>query len=93
MALQHVEGKQFGDVKIYALSTCPWCKKTKKLLDDLGIEYYFTDVDLLSDQEKEEVMETVRRWNPNVSFPTIVVNDSRCIIGFREDELREALDI
>ncbi len=93
MALQRVEGKQMGDIKIYALSTCPWCKKTKKLLDDLGIEYYFCDVDLLTGEEKNKAMEVVRKWNPSASFPTIVVNDSRCIIGFREDELREALDI
>jgi glutaredoxin-like protein NrdH len=38
-------------------------------------------------------MAVVRKWNPSVSFPTIVVNDTRCIIGFREDEIREALDI
>jgi glutaredoxin-like protein NrdH len=93
MALQHVPGKQLGDVKIYALSTCPWCKKTKKLLDDLGVDYYFTDVDLLTGEEKNKAMAIVRKWNPSVSFPTIVVNDSRCIIGFREDEIREALDI
>jgi glutaredoxin-like protein NrdH len=93
MALQHVPGKQYGDVKIYALSTCPWCKKAKKLLDDLGVEYYFTDVDLLTGEEKNKAMAVVRKWNPSVSFPTIVVNDARCIIGFREDELREALNI
>lgn len=93
MVLQHVPGKQLGDVKIYALSTCPWCKKTKKLLDDLGVDYYFTDVDLLTGAEKNKAMAIVRKWNPSVSFPTIIVNDTRCIIGFREDELREALDI
>jgi glutaredoxin-like protein NrdH len=93
MALQHVPGKQYGDIKIYALSTCPWCKKTKKLLDDLGIDYYFVDVDLLTGDEKKKVMEVVRRWNPSISFPTIVVNDARCIIGFREDEIREALNV
>jgi len=93
MALQHVPGKAYGDVKIYALSTCPWCKKTKKLLDDLGVEYYFTDVDLLTGEEKNKAMAVVRKWNPSASFPTIIVNDSRIIIGFREDELREALNI
>jgi glutaredoxin-like protein NrdH len=93
MALQHVPGKQLGDVKVYALSTCPWCKKTKKLLDDLGVDYYFVDVDLLTGEEKNKAMAVVRKWNPSVSFPTIIVNNTRCIIGFREDELREALDI
>lgn len=93
MALQHIPGKQYGDIKIYALSTCPWCKKTKKLLDDLGVDYYFTDVDLLTGDEKKKAMEVVRKWNPSASFPTIIVNNARCIIGFREDEIREALNI
>ena len=33
MALEHVAGKNVGDIKVYALSTCPWCKKPKALLD------------------------------------------------------------
>jgi len=37
MGLTHVDGKKAGHIVIYALSTCPWCKKTKKLLDDLGV--------------------------------------------------------
>jgi len=37
MGLKHVGGKNASHVVIYALSTCPWCKKTKKLLDDLGL--------------------------------------------------------
>ena len=45
MALEHVSGKNAGDVKLYALSTCPWCKKIKTLLNELGVEYYFVDVD------------------------------------------------
>ena len=32
MALQHVAGKNKGHIVLYALSTCPWCGKTKKLL-------------------------------------------------------------
>jgi len=47
MAIQHVHGKNVGHIMLYALSTCPWCKKTKKLLDDLGVEYYYEDVDFL----------------------------------------------
>ena len=56
MALKHVPGKKVGDIKIYALSTCPWCKKTKDLLDSLGIEYSFEDVDLLTGEEREKTV-------------------------------------
>ena len=51
MALQHVPGKNMGDLKLFALSTCPWCRKTKQLLDELGVEYNFVDVDLLPANE------------------------------------------
>jgi glutaredoxin-like protein NrdH len=93
MALTHVPGKNAGHLVLYALSTCPWCKKTKKLLDDLGIEYHYTDVDLLTADEKDEVMGIVRKWNPRSSFPTLVINDNLCIVGFEEDKIRQALKL
>jgi len=93
MALEHVPGKKLGDIKIYGLSTCPWCKKTKALLSGLGIDYYFTDVDLLTGKEREQAMAMVLKWNPSGSFPTIIVNNDRCIVGFKEHELREALNL
>ena len=36
-------------------------------------------------------MNVVEKWNPNGSFPTLVINNSKSIIGFREHEIREAL--
>jgi glutaredoxin-like protein NrdH len=93
MALTHVPGKKAGHLVLYALSTCPWCKKTKKLLDDLGVEYHYADVDLLTDEERNEVMRIVKKWNPRNSFPTLVVNDSLCIVGFEEDKIRKTLKL
>lgn len=93
MALKHVPGKNAGRVVLYALSTCPWCKKTKKLLDDLGVEYEYADVDLLTGSDREEAIGVVKKWNPRSSFPTIVVNDSLCIVGFEEDQIRKAIKL
>lgn len=91
MTLRHVAGKKAGDITIYALSTCPWCKKTKALLDSLGVEYYFVDVDLLTGKDRDQAIADVKKWNSSVSFPTIVINGSKCIVGFKEKELKEAL--
>ncbi len=77
-------------VKMYTLSTCGYCKATKKFLDSLKVEYDFTDVDLLEGEEKATVMEEVRKVNPRFSFPTIVIED-KVIVGFREEDLRDAL--
>ena len=93
MGLEYVSGKKAGHIVIYALSTCPWCNKTKKLLSDLGVEYYFTDIDLMKDDEKKQTMETVKKWNPSCSFPTMVIDDKKCIVGFKEDEIRKALKL
>jgi glutaredoxin-like protein NrdH len=93
MAVQHVSGKILGDIIIYALSTCPWCKKTKKLLDDLGVAYSFVDVDLLTGTERDQIISAVRKWNPSVSFPTIVINNAKCIVGFKEQDIKESLKL
>jgi glutaredoxin-like protein NrdH len=81
------------NVKLYALSTCGWCKKTKELLDTNGVEYDLVYVDLLEGDEKEAVLSEVRKYNPRTSFPTVVVDDSRSVTGFKEDQLRELLGI
>lgn len=92
MALEHVAGKNKGRIVLYALSTCPWCRKVKGLLNERGIEYYFSDVDLLSGQEKEEAVKVVKKWNPNASFPTLIIDDKKVIVGFQEDKIKGELD-
>ncbi len=76
-------------VFLYALSTCIWCRKVKKLLDELGIDYDFIDVDLLANDDSQKIQQELGRWNPSGSFPTLVINDEKCIIGFEEDQIRK----
>ena len=89
MGIEHVSGKKKGTVMLYALSTCGWCKRTKELLHELGIEFDYMYVDLLEGKEQDEAMTTVERFNPSGSFPTLVINDKKCIVGFKEQEIRE----
>ncbi len=92
-AIRKVKGKRKEhDVKLFALSTCGWCKKTKKLLADMDVEYECIDFDLLSDDEKKEMRDELKRYNPAVSFPTIIVDKDGVIIGFKKDEIRGALE-
>ena len=87
----HVEGEQKGDVMLYALSTCGWCKRTKGLLNDMNVAYDYVDVDRLDGEEREEALTDIRKFNPRCTFPTTVINNEKCIVGFKEDETREAL--
>ena len=79
-------------VKIYTLSTCSHCKATKTFLNDCAVEYEFTDVDLLQGGERTAILEEVKKWNPRCSFPTIIIGD-KVIIGYKEDEIKEALGL
>jgi glutaredoxin-like protein NrdH len=91
MAITHVPGKDVGRVMLFALSTCGWCARTRKLLEDMGVAYDYEYVDLLNGQEKDKVMQEMGKWNPQYSFPTIVINDKKCIVGFKEDDIRKTL--
>ncbi len=78
--------------KLYSLSTCSHCKACKRLLGDCGIEYEFTDVDLLPDKDRAEVLDEIKRLTERCAFPTIVIG-SKVIVGFREKEILEALGV
>jgi glutaredoxin-like protein NrdH len=77
-------------IKMFTLSTCGHCKHTKKYFSDNGIPYEYIDVDLLQGQERTDTIEKVKTYNPNCSFPTILIGN-RVVVGFRENEIKEAL--
>ncbi len=89
--IEHKKGKNKGKIMLYALSTCIWCRKTKQVLDNLGVEYSFVYVDQLNDTDKDKTMDEIKKYNPHCSFPTLVLNNKKCIVGFKENEIREAL--
>ena len=79
-------------VKIYTLSTCVHCKATKNLLNECAVTYEFIDVDLLSGEESTAILEDVKKFNPECSFPTIIIGD-KVMVGFQENEIRQALGL
>lgn len=81
-----------AQIKLYALSTCSHCARTKRFFKENGIDPETIDVDLLTGEERERIMNEVRKLNPDCSFPTICIDDD-VIVGFNEDKLRKALGI
>jgi glutaredoxin len=86
-----VDGRDIGDIKIYALSTCGWCKKAKTFFNDNNIKYAYIDVDRVEPTEAEDIRTQQLKHNPAGSFPTIVV-DGVGIIGYDLDKLSELLE-
>ncbi len=78
--------------KLYTLSTCSHCKSCKRFLGECGIEYEFTDVDLLPREERDQTIEEIKQLTARCAFPTIIIG-SKVIVGFKEKEIREALGL
>ncbi len=91
MAFVQVPGRKCKDrIVLYALSTCGWCRKTKDLLVEEGVEHEYVDVDLCSGDEREKVTAQVRTLNPRGNYPVLQVGD-QVVVGFDPDKIREAL--
>lgn len=88
------ETKNNGEncAQIYSLSTCSHCKAAKRFLSDCSVEYTFVDVDCLKGDERKSIVADIKKLNPRCSFPTIVINDT-VIVGFQEDQIKEALGL
>ena len=83
--------KKDHKVMIFTLTTCGWCKKTKQLLKDLDVEYEYVDIDTLKGEEREKVRGELRKHNPRMSAPTVVIDDGKqVIVGYDEAKVREA---
>jgi glutaredoxin-like protein NrdH len=87
---EKIEGTDKGLITLYALSTCIWCKKTKEMLTKSSVGFRYAYVDLLKGNEREKAIEEIKRINPILSFPTLVVRD-KVIAGFKEKEIKEVL--
>lgn len=80
-------------VVMYGLTTCGWCKKMRTFLEEQNVDFDLIYVDDLEGAAREEAIEEMRRWNPAVSFPTVVVDEEETIVGYRPDDVKEALGI
>ena len=80
-----------NNVFLYALSTCVHCKHAKEFLDEKGVDYDYTYVDQLEGEDKQQAIQEVKKYNPSLSFPTIIIDD-KCIVGNKQEEIEEALE-
>jgi len=57
----------------------------------LGAEFDYVYVDLVEGKDREAVLAELTRLGRGETFPTLVIDGSDCIVGFKPDEIRRAL--
>jgi len=77
-------------IKLYSLSTCPWCKKVKLLLDRKEVLYELIEVDLAEGETLKQALAEVEKLTGKRSFPVTVIGET-VIQGYKEDEIEREL--
>jgi len=83
--------EQKKKVRLYSLTTCPTCKRVKEFLDGYNIKYELIEVDLLDSGEQWVTSKEVKRYNPAVTYPTLVIEE--VVLGLDEEAIKNALGI
>ena len=78
------------EVFVYTLSTCPWCRKTRRWFADSGIAFESVDIDTLPEEEQDEAAEKAYKLSGGRRFPVVVINGA-VIVGHNPDKFLEHL--
>jgi len=79
-------------VKLYALSTCPYCRRTREYLEDNDVAFDLVEVDLLEGQERTDAIAEVKEISGGTSFPVLVA-DEEIVVGFNKKKIKELLGL
>ncbi len=78
-------------VKVYALSTCPYCKKTLKFFEENGVQADVIFIDKLDPEKREMAMREAYSYAGMYAVP-VVVHDDMVIVGFDKEKLEELVE-
>ena len=70
-------------VTMYTLSTCPWCRKTKKFFTEHNIPFEFTDYDLADEATQDKIIRQLDAAGAN-GFPFVRIGE-QVVVGYQPD--------
>ena len=78
------------NLTLLSLSTCGFCASAKKYLDSRGLAYRYMNLDELAPGEKGDIKQEFKdRFGRRPSFPALVINGERFLIGFIKEHWDE----
>jgi len=81
---QHKAGSNADrDLKLFALSTCGFCKKAMAFLEENGLAYDYVFVDLIDSEVKNRIKaEFEEHFEKKMLFPTLIIDGEEFLVGF-----------
>jgi len=78
------------EVFLYALSTCPWCRKAKQWFTDMNVPFQFVDVDLLKGADQDAAADKAHELSGARRYPVVVIN-GEVVVGYNTDRYLQLL--
>lgn len=78
----------------FTLSTCMWCKKAKRYLNENDVEYRYVDVDQIQADKKAKILDYLRNEyeGTRISYPFIIC-DGKPIVGYSPEKYEEKIKV
>jgi glutaredoxin len=77
------------DVRLYTLSTCPWCRKAKQFFAQHNIPFTYIDYDLADEPTQEKILQELDAAGAT-GFPFVKIGD-KVIAGYQPELYLKAL--
>jgi len=77
------------EVNMYTLSTCPWCRKTKKVFAERNVPFNYVDYDLADEAAQEKISRELDAAGAT-GFPFVKIGDE-VIMGYQPERYLSAL--
>lgn len=78
-------------ISIYTLSTCPWCKKTKKFFTERDISFEYIDYDLADEATQKKIIADMEKHGAS-GFPFVMI-EKDVIEGYNPERYGKLLGL
>ncbi|MHA1804321.1 MAG: glutaredoxin family protein [Promethearchaeota archaeon] len=89
----NVEGEHDKrEITIFTLSTCMWCKKCKRWLNERNIKYRYVDVDKIDHSDKRQIINYLgEKFQSRISYPFMICDDKELVVGYDPSRYEELM--
>jgi len=92
----HVHGNNKShNVKLYALSTCAFCKRALAFLKENSIDFQYVFVDQLEKKIVGDLRDELKDKSGcrHVAYPFLILDNDKFLVGFNEKEYKTFFNI
>lgn len=76
-------------ITVYTKNNCMQCEMTKKILKDKGIEFEAININEVSEEESDKIIDYIKEELGFSAMPVVLTEGKEPFAGFRPDKLAE----